>query len=69
MVNITGICSKEQQKMYNDSIKKSRLVENISYFFLDNISDVDAKWSTIMSFKPDNIKIVILDAKHYDKII
>jgi len=55
--------------MYNDSIKKSRLVENISYFFLDNISDVDAKWSTIMSFKPDNIKIVILDAKHYDKII
>ncbi len=63
------IYSKEQQKMYNDSIKKSRLVENISYFFLDNISDVDAKWSTIMSFKPDNIKIVILDAKHYDKII
>lgn len=60
-----GIYAPHDQFKYADSIKKSRLVENISYFFLDSISDVDKKWNLIMSYKPDIIKICLLDAKNY----
>ena len=62
-----GFYTAKQQILYADSIKKSRLVENISYFFLDSLIDVDKKWKTILSFNPDNIKIVVLDAKNYQK--
>lgn len=60
-----GIYAPYQQIMYADSIKKSRLVENKAYFFLDSITDVDKKWDLIMSYKPDLIKIVLNDAKNY----
>jgi imidazolonepropionase-like amidohydrolase len=60
-----GIYAPYQQIMYADSIKKSRIVENISYFFLDSIEDVDKKWNLIMAFKPDLIKICLNDAKNY----
>jgi imidazolonepropionase-like amidohydrolase len=60
-----GIYAPYQQIMYADSIKKSRIVENISYFFLDNIADVEKKWDLIMAFKPDLIKICLNDAKNY----
>lgn len=60
-----GIYAPYQQIMYADSIKKSRIVENISYFFLDNTADVEKKWDLIMAFKPDLIKICLNDAKNY----
>lgn len=60
-----GIYAPYQQIMYADSIKKSRLVENKAYFFLDSIADVDKKWDLIMAYKPDLIKIVLNDAKNY----
>jgi imidazolonepropionase-like amidohydrolase len=60
-----GIYAPYQQLALADSIKKSRLVENISYFFLDTIEDVDRKWNTIKSYNPDHLKIVLLDAKNY----
>lgn len=60
-----GIYAPYQQILYADSIKKSRLGENISYFFLDSVTDVENKWNTIMSYKPDHIKICLNDAKNY----
>ena len=60
-----GIYAPYQQIMYADSIKKSRIVDNISYFFLDSIADVDKKWNLIMAFKPDLIKICLNDVKNY----
>lgn len=60
-----GIYAPYQQIMYADSIKKSRLVENKAYFFLDSITEVDKKWDLIMAYKPDLIKICLNDAKNY----
>ncbi|MEJ7822680.1 MAG: hypothetical protein WKF85_10190 [Chitinophagaceae bacterium] len=61
-----GIYSPYLQYKYVDSVKKSRLVENISYYFLDNVQDVDKKWEAIMKYQPDNIKIGLLDAANYE---
>lgn len=60
-----GIYAPYQQVIYADSIKKSRIVENKAYFFLDNIAEVDEKWNLIMAYKPDLIKICLNDAKNY----
>jgi imidazolonepropionase-like amidohydrolase len=54
-----------QQMKYVDSVKKSRIAENDAYCFLDSIADVDSKWPTIMKYKPDHIKICLLDAAEY----
>lgn len=62
-----GIYAPYQQLALADSIKKSRIVENISYFFLDNIEAVEKKWSIIQSHKPDHLKIVLMDAKNYEE--
>lgn len=62
-----GIYAPYQQLALADSIKKSRIVENISYFFLDNIEAVEKKWSIILSYKPDHLKIVLMDAKNYEE--
>jgi imidazolonepropionase-like amidohydrolase len=62
-----GIYAPYQQLALADSIKKSRIVENISYFFLDNIEAVEKKWSIIQSYKPDHLKIVLMDAKKYEE--
>ncbi len=62
-----GIYAPYQQLALADSIKKSRIVENISYFFLDNIEAVEKKWSIIQSYKPDHLKIVLMDAKNYEE--
>lgn len=61
-----GIYAPYQQLALADSIKKSRIVENISYFFLDNIEEVEKKWELIQSYKPDHLKIVLMDAKNYE---
>lgn len=50
-------------------VKKSRLVENDAYWFLDSTLDVDAKWPKILATKPDLIKIGLLDAANYKKQI
>jgi imidazolonepropionase-like amidohydrolase len=60
-----GIYAPYLQRKYADSIKKSRLVENKSYYFLDTKKDVDEKWSLIMKYQPDHIKICLNDAKNY----
>lgn len=60
-----GIFAPYLQYKYADSIKKSRLVENKAYYFLDTKEDVDKKWNLIMKFKPDHIKICLNDAKNY----
>lgn len=60
-----GIYAPFLQFKYADSIKKSRIVENKAYYFLDTKADVDLKWPLIMRYKPDHIKICLNDAKNY----
>lgn len=60
-----GIYAPYLQTKYADSIKKSRLVENKAYYFLDTKEDVDAKWPMIMKYEPNHIKICLSDAKNY----
>jgi imidazolonepropionase-like amidohydrolase len=60
-----GFYNPSDQFKYADSVKKSRKANNIAYYFLDSISDVDNKWPLIMKYKPDHIKICLLDAADY----
>jgi imidazolonepropionase-like amidohydrolase len=60
-----GFYNPVDQFKYADSVKKSRRAENDAYYFLDSIADVDAKWPLIMKYKPDHIKICLLDAADY----
>lgn len=43
-------------------IRRSRVAENNSYFFLDSLGDVGRKWAAIMDGHPDVLKIFLLDA-------
>lgn len=52
---------------YADSIRKSRIAENDAYYFLDDTSDVNTKWPLILKYKPDHLKICLLDAANYEK--
>jgi imidazolonepropionase-like amidohydrolase len=60
-----GFYNPQQQFKYADSVKKSRIAMNDAYYFLDSIADVDAKWPLIMQYKPDHIKICLMDAADY----
>ncbi|MBC7850854.1 MAG: amidohydrolase family protein [Chitinophagaceae bacterium] len=60
-----GIYAPYLQIKFADSIKKSRLVENDAYYFLDNPDDVDLKWQLIMRYAPDLIKICLNDCVNY----
>jgi imidazolonepropionase-like amidohydrolase len=62
-----GIYIPYLQFRYADSVKKSRLVENNAYYFLDASKDVDEKWPLITKYKPDHIKIVLMDAADYSR--
>ena len=62
-----GIYSPIEQKKLIDSIKKSRIAENNAYYFFDSIDDVEAKWPLVMKYKPDHIKICLLDAVNYEE--
>ena len=60
-----GIYSPADQVKFIDSIKKSRIAENNAYYFFDSVAEVDSKWPLVMKYKPDHIKICLLDAAHY----
>ncbi len=60
-----GFYNPQQQMKYEDSVKKSRIAENDAYIFLDSIADVNAKWPVILKYKPNHIKICLLDAADY----
>ncbi len=60
-----GFYNPRDQLKYADSVKKSRKAENNAYYFLDSIADTDAKWPLIIKYKPDHIKICLLDAADY----
>jgi imidazolonepropionase-like amidohydrolase len=60
-----GFYNPSDQFKYADSVKKSRKADNNAYYLLDSISDVDTKWPLIMKYKPDHIKICLLDAADY----
>lgn len=62
-----GIYIPLQQKKLQDSIKKSRLAENNAYYFFDSIADVETKWPLVMKYKPDHLKICLLDAANYEE--
>jgi imidazolonepropionase-like amidohydrolase len=60
-----GFYNPADQFKYADSVKKSRKADNNAYYFLDSIGDVDNKWPLIIKYKPDHIKICLLDAADY----
>lgn len=60
-----GIYAPADQIKRAEEIKKSRIAENNAYYFFDSIPDVEAKWPMIMRFKPDHLKICLLDAANY----
>ncbi len=60
-----GFYNPADQFKYVDSVKKSRKAENNAYYFLDSIADVDNKWPLILKYKPNHIKICLLDAADY----
>ncbi len=51
-----------------EEVKKSRLAEGSSYWFLDSKQDVDAKWDKILASKPDYLKIALIDAENYETL-
>jgi hypothetical protein len=61
-----GFYSPQEQMKYVDSVKKSRRAENDAYYFLDDTTDVNTKWSFILKYNPDIIKICLLDAADYE---
>lgn len=60
------IYSPQAQNKLADSIKKSRIAADDAYFHIDNENDLKNKWTKIISYKPDLIKICVLDAADYD---
>lgn len=60
-----GIYAPADQVKRVDEIKKSRIAENNAYYFFDSIPDVEAKWPMVMRYKPDHLKICLLDAANY----
>lgn len=42
-------------------------IESHGYFIIDNLRDLESKWSSIVSFKPDFIKINLLYSEEYEK--
>jgi imidazolonepropionase-like amidohydrolase len=61
-----GFYNPKDQMKYVDSVKKSRRAENDAYYFLDDTTDVNTKWPLILKYKPDIIKICLLDAADYE---
>lgn len=48
-----------------DEIKQSRVDENNSYIFLDDVDDCDAKLPAFFAAGPDNVKIFLVDVQNY----
>lgn len=42
-------------------------IESHGYFVIDNPTDLESKWSQVLSFKPDFIKIMLLYSEEYEK--
>jgi imidazolonepropionase-like amidohydrolase len=63
-----GIYSPRDQIKKQEMVKKSRIMENDAYFFLDKIEDVDSKWASILNTKPDLLKICIMDVANYENL-
>ncbi|SMB93084.1 amidohydrolase [Hymenobacter roseosalivarius DSM 11622] len=62
-----GFYDYTQWKIKQDTIAKSRLMENDAYWFLDSLPDLNAKWPRILAGRPDLLKIYLLDAKNYER--
>ncbi len=63
-----GIHDPAEKRKRGADIRKSRLAEQDAYWFFDSIEEVDKQWAKLRSTNPDNIKIMILDAAHYDSL-
>ncbi|MCM8568553.1 amidohydrolase family protein [Gramella jeungdoensis] len=42
-------------------------IESHGYFIIDDIEDLEKKWSQVLSFEPDFIKIMLLFSEEYEK--
>ena len=42
-------------------------IETHGYFIIDDLEDLESKWSNVLSFKPDFIKTMLLFSEEYEK--
>ncbi|RPG38688.1 MAG: hypothetical protein CBB72_000755 [Muricauda sp. TMED12] len=63
-----GIHDPKEKRNRSKEIYYSRLGENDSYWFMDNLRDVEEKWPQLIKTNPDAIKIMLLNVKHYDSL-
>ena len=53
-------------RAFTDEIRReihgSRLAEDDAYFEIASVDDIDAKWATFLSHRPDVVKVYVMDA-------
>lgn len=52
---------------FDGLFKSIEEIESHGYFVIDDFDDLEKKWSKILSFQPDFIKIMILFSEEYEK--
>lgn len=63
-----GFFSREDIIENKEAISKSRRMENKSYWFFDNLEDVDKKWPAYIETNPDVVKIFLLNTERYEEL-
>ena len=53
---------------YWSRLLKSHTAEGDVYFVIDNLDDLQKKWSQIVASKPDIIKIILMDTEHFEEL-
>jgi imidazolonepropionase-like amidohydrolase len=63
-----GIRKVYLERGYFDGLFKTLAeVESHGYFIIDDRADLDKKWKTVLSFRPDFIKVMLLHSEEYDR--
>ena len=56
-----------EQGYFDGLFKTLEEMESHGYFVIDDKSDLDKKWKTVLSFKPDFIKVMLIYSEEYEK--
>lgn len=59
-----GLNDPSAWKTREAEIRRSRILENDAYWFIDRLEDLDAKWPRFLKGEPDLVKIFLLDARN-----
>lgn len=56
-----------EQGLFGNLFKTLEEIESHGYFTIDTEKDLAAKWDSVLSFKPDFIKVVLVYSEEYEK--